>query len=661
MLLAIGSATHQQVASATSIPRSQNIALVPNAGGRFNNGGTLPTSGFPNYAPTFTNVSQDSIRNDAVDPLTTGGFDTVVLNGICDIASYLADPQFKSRVEGFVSNGGKLIIWDSECQNTDYSGFALPFTTNNPGAQGAQGTLTDLEENPLSSTDSTSPSFVNDALIAGLTDAVGDSNVFTTFDQNWFVDLQATNINHVTGPVQAYGNIGRGLVIYSGLDKDYMPGPSFDPAATDGASHLNRIWLLQLLQPWDPDNLPGTVKAFGLALTPKTGSDPAGTSHTLTAHVTRSSVPLSSVIVHFEVTLGPCEGRSGDDITDSSGNVSFTYSCSSAGTDTVTATALIDNGSGGLVTVFDSATEEWISRGRYVVLGDSVPYGHGLADPKQNQPPSHLAYPELVQQGLSGIRPLSYRPDNCTLTGDQLAVSGAPAIPNVLVGGDGRCGVSVFPQEVIDAQMQSNAPALVTIQVGADDIRFTECLSGLLFSKVFGGENCATGKDPNFKLSSKVQRALTSLQTGLTATINTIHREAPNAQILLVNYYQIVPGPDTQLVNETSSALCAGFEAQSVRKGRDWRVAISEKANFVQGQLNSTIRGAANSFSDVKLVDISSLFGGVEMCAPHSLLFDGFSKFGTSTAGHPTALGQRIIADAILRVCGTLPKKCIGR
>lgn len=248
---------------AASIPRSQNIALVPNQFGRFNFGGTLPTGGFPDgYAPSFTSISPESIRDEAANPIASG-LDTIVLNGICDISSFLDNAQFKSRIENFVRTGGKLVIWDSECTSTDYSKFALPFTSNNPGALGATGTLTDVEDNSLSSSNPASPSFIDVAAVANFTDAVGDANVFTTFDPGWFVDLRATNVNGITGPVQTYANLGNGLVIYSGLDKDEMSGSDFDPALGNGPSHLNRIWLLELLQPWDPDNLPHANPVIG--------------------------------------------------------------------------------------------------------------------------------------------------------------------------------------------------------------------------------------------------------------------------------------------------------------------------------------------------------------------------------------------------------------
>ena len=240
---------------------SQRVALVPHARGLSSHGGTFPTSRFPGgYAPTFTNVAIEAIRDSPGDPLTAG-YDTVLLNGVCDIAGFLSNAAFKSRLEGFVSRGGKLIIWDSECKATNYANFAIPFVTNNPGAKGSHnGVLIDREANQLSSANPASPSYVNVAAVASDTDAVGDANVFTTYDRRWFTDLQATNVNGVNGPVQTYARLGAGLVIYSGLDKDDI-GSSFDPASTSGDDHLARIWMLELLQPWNPDGLPASVTA----------------------------------------------------------------------------------------------------------------------------------------------------------------------------------------------------------------------------------------------------------------------------------------------------------------------------------------------------------------------------------------------------------------
>src|SRR5580658_8784233 len=87
---------------------------------------------------------------------------------------------------------------------------------------------------------------------------------------------------------------------------------------------------------------------------------------------------------------------------------------------------------------------------RAVALGDSVPYGHGLANPyltpqiglpagAVSQGPSLQAYPTLVAKDL-GLT-MTVRPTNCHLTGDQLAISGAVADAGDNTSRDGQCPV----------------------------------------------------------------------------------------------------------------------------------------------------------------------------------------------------------------------------
>src|SRR3989441_1844568 len=358
---------------ALALTRSQNIAIVASPGGLNNFCCTLPeaNSGPPGgpsgYSPAFSNVNPNAIATGGSSVLS--GFDTVVLVGICNIGSYLTGgfgPNFKTNIESFVSNGGKLIIWDSECTSTNYSSFVYPFTTNNPGQQGANGTLTDVEENSLSSNVPTHDSFVNAAAVSTGTDAVGDANVFVTFNQNWCADLRATNISGVNGPVQTYARLGSGLIIYNGLDKDFMGfnaafNNNFDKASANGQVHLQRIWLLQLLQPFNPDSLPCGVKVFGVSLTPKTDSNPAGTSHTVTAHLTTNASPTPNVTVTFTVTSGPNTGTTGTGTTNASGDATFTYTSNGAGgTDTIKASATLTGTGGVPTTVEDTATKIWL-------------------------------------------------------------------------------------------------------------------------------------------------------------------------------------------------------------------------------------------------------------------------------------------------------------
>jgi hypothetical protein len=327
---------------------------------------------------------------------------------------------------------------------------------------------------------------------------------------------------------------------------------------------------------------------------------------------------------------------------------------------------------------------------RYLVLGDSIPYGHGLANPTldthdglpPNQGPSKKAYPELLvdgvpavngwsaQAGLPGLSALRYRPTSCDLIGsdgghyDQLAISGAPAIVNQWTGSDGNCAYpagtsvpphkAVFPDETSAANLSADPPALVTLQAGADDIRFGACLAAVLgVPSQFGASNCTVkSKSGSYQVTTRVQTELESLSTGLTATINSIHRYAPNAKILLIDYYQIVPAADTPLTD--TAVICEKLRQSPV--GGNYRKSVRQQADAIQKELNGAIESVAAKFGDVQLIKLDNLFSGHEMCTSHRWLFDG--KWN---AAHPTATGQQVIASAILSVCSTLPRQCVGR
>src|SRR6516164_5216187 len=126
---------------------------------------------------------------------------------------------------------------------------------------------------------------------------------------------------------------------------------------------------------------------------------------------------------------------------------------------------------------------------RAVALGDSVPYGHGLANPyvtprpglpaRDVSPgPALQAYPSLVARAL-GLS-MTVRNDNCDLTGDHLASSGAVADPADDTAHDTQCPVP--PQqtrnlntELAHADLAEHPARLVLLQAGADDIDFGNC------------------------------------------------------------------------------------------------------------------------------------------------------------------------------------------
>ncbi|KAF5428323.1 MAG: hypothetical protein C5S41_00360, partial [Candidatus Methanomarinus sp.] len=270
----------------------------------------------------------------------------------------------KADLVSFVGNGGKLIIYDSECSAQDYSWLPYPFTTNNPGAMGAHGTLTIVEDNTLSHNTIGNPSYVDAATLGTSTDAVGDMNVMTTLDAAWCLDMSCTNINQVTGPVHTYARYStdptkEGLIIYNGLDVDYMGW--MDPTGGNG---LEKIWLLELEQDFNPSTLPCGTPVVGIALTPPSDENEVDEDHTVTAELTDLlGNPKPGILVSFSVISGPNAGTTGtcnpaDCTTDANGEVSFTYTGDGGvGTDKIQ--ACFYDIAGNLI-VSQNATKDWI-------------------------------------------------------------------------------------------------------------------------------------------------------------------------------------------------------------------------------------------------------------------------------------------------------------
>jgi hypothetical protein len=76
----------------------------------------------------------------------------------------------------------------------------------------------------------------------------------------------------------------------------------------------------------------------GVTLSPVSGANAVGESHTITASVQNATgEAIEGAKVHFQVVSGPNEGLSGEASTNSTGKAQFTYSSSKAGTDHIVA------------------------------------------------------------------------------------------------------------------------------------------------------------------------------------------------------------------------------------------------------------------------------------------------------------------------------------
>jgi hypothetical protein len=343
-------------ASPAAASQSQNVAII---------GGSTLDPNIPCGAYSAANVMGASgggclqlpagftftpIAPADVTAANLAAHDTVVLN----MASYAmaCDPdnlsaQAKTDIVAFVAGGKKLIIYDSECSEgsagLDYSWLPYPFSTANPGAQGAQGTLTIVEDNSLSSADTASPYFINAATLGSNSDAVGDMNVMTTLDPYWCIDMSGTNILGVTGPVHTYAtypkNTDQGLIIYNGLDQDYQYN---DPAYVQGSAELAKIFKFELQQQFNPSLLPCVASAVGITISPITATNIVGQPHTVTASLNNQlGEPQPGNLVTFYLK-GTNAGAAGacnpaDCISDADGKVTFTYTGMTIGSDTINA------------------------------------------------------------------------------------------------------------------------------------------------------------------------------------------------------------------------------------------------------------------------------------------------------------------------------------
>ena len=274
---------------------------------------------------------------------------------------------------------------------------------------------------------------------------------------------------------------------------------------------------------------------------------------------------------------------------------------------------------------------------RAVALGDSVPYGHGLANPyvtprpglparDVSQGPALQAYPSLVARAL-GLS-MTVRTDNCDLTGDQLAISGAVADPADDTAHDTQCPVPHqqtrnLNTELAHADLAEHPARLVLLQAGADDIDFGNCLEYQL-GRVFGvGIGLGTQCVVNGTVTAAVATTLSHARTSLADAIESM---APHAgSIAVLNYYQPVPAPseiadDSGLSGLGVNLVCTGLKANAA--------ATYAAALVVSAAVNHAVAGAvsdarARGVRNVQLVDVSEVGAGHGMCSSDPWFFSG--------------------------------------
>ena len=300
--------------------------------------------------------------------------------------------------------------------------------------------------------------------------------------------------------------------------------------------------------------------------------------------------------------------------------------------------------------------------GRYIALGDGVPYGHGLANPTRqridglapNQPPSRNAYPSKLAKSL-GLA-LTMRSKGCTLGGGQLAVSGAPAVAEDVNGSDVDCS-STKRHKVVDPDELSKvakvATTLVTVQVGADDLAFSGCLLhelGVASKYNVLGQSprkCAQGTG----LTDTESRRITRMRVGLNSILNTIGNKLPKATVVVINYYQPIPAPSQYTTLDTSYVCRRLADPDRLQMAYQHAVTVGDA-------LNRNIKQALATHEKVRLVNLAlgSGFTGHAMCTKNPYLFAGGPKDKFWRMGMPNLAGQAAIAAAVQHQVPSLHK-----
>jgi hypothetical protein len=270
---------------------------------------------------------------------------------------------------------------------------------------------------------------------------------------------------------------------------------------------------------------------------------------------------------------------------------------------------------------------------RAVALGDSVPYGHGLANPyltpqiglprnDVSQGPAAHAYPSTVAAhfGLT----MTVRAGNCRLVGDQLAISGAVATPADNTQPSGQClpqQIRNLDDEIAAAEFKAHPARLVLLQDGADDIHFGECLEYEL-ARVLGtslglGTNCVA----NAAVTPAIAADLSRVRRGLASAIEQIAPDAGTVAVL--DYYQPIPAPsevadDSGFSGLGNDLVCTGLKANAS--------STAAAAQVVLSALNTAIAGAVadargHGVHNVVLVDVAHALDGHGLCTAHPWVF----------------------------------------
>ena len=345
----------------TNDPAGKPISVHKNAGATVRKAFLFAAStGFSGYTPVDGDITLNGtpVTWDPANTISNDIFSVNVESDVTSIVKPIVDAAPAGDVDLTAAEGSTTGLIDGEILAV----ILNDPTVTQPGSvtllYGAQKTSGDTFHVALADpVDKSNPNF-------GLNLSLGISFGFQPAGQFSTVDVNGTRMTSSAGG-QDDGEPANGALITAGGVGDLNDDPP-DPNATDSTctnqfgqpaprcddelysllpfvNNGDTSLTFNTTNPSTDDNIffaaldvrsGAALVGAGVVLSPSSATNNVGQSHTLTATVQDDNGnPIQGVTVHFQVTLGPNVGTSGDAVSDASGKAQFTYTSSTAGTD----------------------------------------------------------------------------------------------------------------------------------------------------------------------------------------------------------------------------------------------------------------------------------------------------------------------------------------
>ena len=164
------------------------------------------------------------------DSSVLGGYETVMLNGVCRPADAMPKGESDALLDWVRAGHRLLLLTAGVCGGGGDFGFLpYPFTAAAPAKKEPTGdVLTEVEGDGLGTLAATdTPHFLDPRVWTSSTNQIGNAYRAATSDPHWCGHLFASSTDQYDGFTQTYARYGRGLIVYDGFDHEDNDNASY--------------------------------------------------------------------------------------------------------------------------------------------------------------------------------------------------------------------------------------------------------------------------------------------------------------------------------------------------------------------------------------------------------------------------------------------------